>query len=45
MPANGNNDVLRAEVRNLPVGNYFAQVQTASGAQNNYAIDFAVTAQ
>ncbi len=42
-PANGNNDVLRAVVNNLPVGNYYAQVQSAGGTQNNYQIDFALT--
>jgi hypothetical protein len=42
-PAGGNNDVLRAEVANLPSGVYYARVGGAAGATNNYSISIKTT--
>lgn len=39
----GNNDLLAAEVPNLPTGNYFAQVRGATGVRNRYDISITVS--
>lgn len=39
----GNSDVVRAEVPNLPTGQYFVQVRGDTGVRNRYDVSIAVT--
>jgi hypothetical protein len=38
-PVDGDEQLLRAEVPNMPIGTYFVQVSSESGGENNYSID------